>query len=332
MKKISTLKRLLVLNLFALALAIVPSKAIWAQCNAGTAMAFIDCLTGTPGPPPTPPATSIVLTADVSVDLSNRSLAGVSIDLNNKDLSISGDPITVSSSTTFSSNGNAGKLFAYGYTFSNSQGSQFPFSTLNNAMDLPANNTLEKAVLYAAGILPVTLSSFNGALKPASEQVQLEWTTSAELNNERFIIETSTEGEVFNRIGEIAGAGTTTEAHTYQFTHQTPSAGVNYYRLKQVDFDGTFAYSKVIAVNAGGNDKIFAFPNPVQDQLNIQYDQSKGSAALFLFDAMGRKINTTVGGYPGYYEAKLPTDLPAGTYWLRVIRSGKVQTLPIIKQ
>ncbi len=153
-----------------------------------------------------------------------------------------------------------------------------------------------------------------------------------ELNNAKFIIETSTEGEVFNRIGEIAGAGTTTEPQGYQFTHQTPSAGANYYRLKQVDFDGTYAYSKVIAINAAGNDKIFAFPNPAKDQLNIQYDQSKGPGAFYLLDALGRKINITVGGYPGYYEAKLPSDLPAGTYWLRVIRSGKLQTLPIVKQ
>ena len=180
----------------------------------------------------------------------------------------------------------------------------------------------------AAPQLPVELASFDGIVNASS--VSLNWQTSTELNNERFIVETSTEGEVFNRIGEIAGAGTSTEAHTYQFTHQTPSAGVNYYRLKQVDFDGSFAYSKVIAVNAAGNNKIFAFPNPVKDQLNIQYDHSKGSAALFLFDAMGRKINTTIGGYPGYYEAKLPTELPAGTYWLRVLRSGKVQRLPIV--
>ena len=182
----------------------------------------------------------------------------------------------------------------------------------------------------AAPTLPVELASFEGVVN--TESVSLNWQTSTELNNAKFIIETSTEGEVFNRIGEIAGAGTTTEAHTYQFSHQTPSAGANYYRLKQVDFDGTFAYSKVIAINAVGNDKIFAFPNPAKDQVNIQYDQSKGPAAFFLFDAMGRQINASVGGYPGYYEAKLPIDLPAGTYWLRVIRSGKVQTLPIVKE
>jgi Secretion system C-terminal sorting domain len=323
MKKTATLKRLLAFCTVVLAMTIAPSKAIWAQCNAANATEFVSCLN-------TAPPFSIKITANYSVDLSGQSLAGFTIDVQNRNLTILGAPITVNASTNFTGNGAAGTMTYNGYVFTNSnaQGT-YSFSSLNSALtDQPANNNLLKAVNAAVGVLPVTLSSFSGA---ASEQVKLEWATSAELNNERFIVETSTEGEVFNRIGEIAGAGTSTEAHTYQFTHQTPSAGVNYYRLKQVDFDGTFAYSKVIAINAAGNDKIFVFPNPVTDQLNIQYDQSKGSAALFLFDAMGRKINTTVGGYAGYYETKLPTDLPAGTYWLRVIRSGKVQTMPIVK-
>jgi Secretion system C-terminal sorting domain len=323
MKKTATLKRLPVLSMLVLALAIAPTKAIWAQCNAANAAQFITCLNlGAPR--------TINVTSNYAVDLSSRSLVGITIDLDNNNLSITGAPITVDGTTSFLAQGN-GTVSYNGYVFRGSSGSgTYNISLLGDALtDQPANNTLLKAVNAAVGVLPVTLSSFSGT---ASEQVKLEWATSAELNNERFIVETSTEGEVFKRIGEIVGAGTSTEAHTYQFTHQTPSAGVNYYRLKQVDFDGTFAYSKVIAINAAGNDKVFVFPNPVKDQLNIQYDHSKGSATLFLFDAMGRKINTTVGGYAGYYEAKLPTELPAGTYWLRVIRSGKMQMLPIVKQ
>ena len=324
MKKIATLKKLLAMSIFVLVLAIIPSGAIWAQsCNASTATEFITCL-GQSRP------RTINVKASYAVNLAGLSLVNITIDVQNDNLTISGDPITVDASTNIVGNG-AGTMTYNGYVFKGSNGSgTYNFSLLDDAMNVqPANNTLLKAVNYVYNVLPVTLSSFSGT---ASEQVQLEWVTSAELNNERFIVETSTEGEVFNRIGEIAGAGTSTEAHTYQFTHQTPIAGANYYRLKQVDFDGTFAYSKVIAINAVGNDKIFVFPNPVKDQLNIQYDHSKGPATLFLFDAMGRRINTIVGGYSGYYEAKLPSDLPAGAYWLRVIRSGKVQTLPVVKQ
>lgn len=185
-------------------------------------------------------------------------------------------------------------------------------------------------LVAAGGILPVELANFEAALN--QQTIALSWQTSAELNNDKFIIETSSEGEVFNRIGEIAGAGTSTETHNYQFTHHTPSAGVNYYRLKQVDFDGTFAYSKVLAIDAPGSQNFFAFPNPAKDKITLQYDYSKGRGNIQLFDALGRRVNTTIAGYAGNYEVKLPEGLPKGTYWLKVERGGKVQTVPVVKE
>lgn len=178
--------------------------------------------------------------------------------------------------------------------------------------------------------LPVELTSFNAKLN--SQSILLTWQTATELNNAKFIIETSTQGEVFQRIGEIAGAGTTTEPQNYTFTHHTPSAGMNYYRLKQVDVDGTFEYSKVIAINAPGSNDLFAFPNPTRDKITLQYDQSKGTGNIQLLDALGRRINANIGGYAGNYDIKLPEGLPKGTYWLRVERGGKVQTVPVVKE
>ena len=178
--------------------------------------------------------------------------------------------------------------------------------------------------------LPVVLISFSAAMQ--QEVTKLSWQTSAELNNDKFIIETSTEGEVFNRIGEIDGAGSTTETHDYTFTHHTPSAGVNYYRLKQVDFDGTFEYSKVLAINAPGSKDVFAFPNPAKDKITVQYDYSKGAGNIQLYDALGRRINASIAGYAGNYEVKLPDGLAKGTYWLKVERGGQVQTVPVVKE
>lgn len=178
--------------------------------------------------------------------------------------------------------------------------------------------------------LPVTLAAFTASQN--NETVLLKWETSSELNNEKFVVETSAEGEIFNRLGEIEGAGTSTEAHHYQFIHHTPSAGVNYYRLKQLDFDGTFEYSKVIAINAPGSNDVFAFPNPAKDKITLQYDHSKGSANIHLFDALGRRLNANIGGYAGNYEIQLPAGLAKGTYWLKVERGGKVQTVAVVKE
>lgn len=118
----------------------------------------------------------------------------------------------------------------------------------------------------------------------------------------------------------------------YQFTYHTPSEGANYYRLKQVDFDGTFAYSKVVAVNAPGSNDIFAFPNPTKDKITVQYDHTKGAGNIQLFNALGQRLNASIGGYAGNYEVKLPDGLAKGTYWLKVERGGKVQTLPVMKE
>lgn len=186
------------------------------------------------------------------------------------------------------------------------------------------------AITPTNGVLPVVLHSFEGYIQ--KQTITLSWQTATELNNAKFVIQTSPEGEIFNNIGEIAGAGTTTEPHNYSFTHQTPSAGANYYRLKQVDFDGTFAYSKVLAIHAPGSNDIFAFPNPAKDKITLQYDYSKGEGSIQLFDALGRRLKTNIGGYAGNYEVVLPEGLAKGTYWLKVERAGKVQTVPVVKE
>lgn len=191
------------------------------------------------------------------------------------------------------------------------------------------NGGVGTVIVTVTTVLPVELASFTAKF---DNLVTLNWQTSTELNNDKFIIETSTEGEVFNRIGEIDGAGTTTETHDYTFTHRTPSAGINYYRLKQVDFDGTFEYSKVIAINAPGSKDIFAFPNPAKDKITVQYDRSKGAGNIQLFDALGRRVNANIAGYAGNYEVKLPDGLAKGTYWLKVERGGQVQTVPVVKE
>jgi Secretion system C-terminal sorting domain len=185
-------------------------------------------------------------------------------------------------------------------------------------------------VIVSSSLLPVELSAFEAGLE--GKKVVLHWTTANELNNEKFILESSTDGEIFSAIGEVQGAGTTTETHDYRFVHHTPVVGANYYRLKQMDFDGTFAYSKVLAVEAVDKVDMLLFPNPAKDQLYLQYPISNGPSQIQLFDALGRRIKTSITGYTGNYEVKLPESLAGGTYWLRVERGGKVQTLAIVKQ
>ncbi len=120
--------------------------------------------------------------------------------------------------------------------------------------------------------LPVTWLSFNA--EKAGEEVLLTWQTATEENNSHFMVQHSTDGKVFNKIGVVKGQGNTTAVSDYNFIHNAPEGGVNYYRLQQIDNDGSFAYSQVRSVDFGA--KITIYPNPVEDYLNISVTGGEG--------------------------------------------------------
>jgi hypothetical protein len=101
---------------------------------------------------------------------------------------------------------------------------------------------------YSSGAtLPIELIRFNGEVK--KDKVELTWATSAEINNDYFTIEKSTNGITFISYGKIEGAGNTTAIQNYGYHDLNPSAGMNYYRLKQTDFNGRNEYFKIIAID-----------------------------------------------------------------------------------
>jgi hypothetical protein len=114
--------------------------------------------------------------------------------------------------------------------------------------------------------LPVELISFEAKQQELS--VIVEWATAAELNNDYFLIERSSDANTFEEIGRVSGNGNSSFTNYYEFEDNYPLEGVNYYRLKQVDYDFNFEYSKIIAVTYNealtfGEKKDFTvFPNP----------------------------------------------------------------------
>lgn len=149
--------------------------------------------------------------------------------------------------------------------------------------------TETKGSVNAGQSLPITLHSFE-AIKKA-DRVTLKWVTSSEINNEKFIIEKSNNGMLYNGIGEIAGAGNSSTMLSYTFDDRNPQS-INYYRLRQIDFDGTSTISHVISVQQEGSIglKPVLYPNPVKDKLyllNIGHVQD-----LKIFDLLGRPLKT----------------------------------------
>ena len=161
--------------------------------------------------------------------------------------------------------------------------------------------------------LPIELKTFTASAQ--HDRVDLKWVTASEKNNAYFGIERSTDGLAFGEIGRKAGAGTSFDNNTYTFSDLTPVAGLNYYRLRQVDLDGQFTYSPVRAVQIVQAGRLLLFPSPAVDMLHIRLPELLDQAADWqILDQSGRIVGT--GKLDGdILEIEVPiSHLPEGHY------------------
>ena len=186
----------------------------------------------------------------------------------------------------------------------------------------------------AGGTLPIELLSFTGKLQ--SENVKLNWSTSFEQNSKGFEIEKSLDGINFRKIGFVAGAGNSNSTRTYTFTDPHRAVEFNYYRLKLVDIDNTFAYSDVVLVkNAFGKQDVYLAGNPITNSINIQFAKSpNGKVSVSIYDMKGSKIYTVT--YNNYTQTSLQINTPNkllahGIYSVKVETAGKIYSLKAIK-
>lgn len=183
--------------------------------------------------------------------------------------------------------------------------------------------------------LPVTFGSFTG--KTFADFNQLEWTTFSELNNEGFNIERSHEGKTFNTIGFVQGKGNSTEVVRYSFKDENPpSQLISYYRLRQIDFNGKEAYSRIIALKRGvGQDELKVFPSPFTDQLSILFDSAqKHRLSISLYNLKGQLLFQKEGNMEGaiYTLPFNDSNVPAGVYVLKVDDNGVVKSTKVVKK
>ncbi len=141
-------------------------------------------------------------------------------------------------------------------------------------------------------VLPIELLSFRADALTTS--VALDWVTASESGNSHFVVERSIDGEHFAPIGQVQGAGDSYTTLEYAFMDPQPTRGINYYRLKQVDVDGTFSYSNVEAVSFGLSISVGTpFPNPATGSVHVEADVTiAGDAELQMHDASGRLVRS----------------------------------------
>jgi hypothetical protein len=181
--------------------------------------------------------------------------------------------------------------------------------------------------------LPIRLGSFSA--DKTSSQVNFNWVTYSELNNDYYTIEKSIDGKIFKNIATVLGGGTTNETSYYTSLDPDPANGVNYYRLIQTDYNGTKSASDVIAVTFSyGNSDLNFFPNPIGDEdgkLSFYSDEVK-SFNIEVSDLSGKlvlsKMVTSVKGQ-NTVDINL-SSLEKGTYLVNI--GGTADVLKLVRK
>ncbi|WP_221392052.1 M4 family metallopeptidase [Dyadobacter sp. NIV53] len=162
--------------------------------------------------------------------------------------------------------------------------------------------------------LPVDLISFEG--KHTAEGNMLNWTTAAEVNNNYFAVERSMNGRDFVQTGSIDGIGNSAVKNDYKFVDTGYKKGINYYRLKQVDLDGGFAHSRILAIDASNTGDLKFYPNPVQSLLTVELpDAEIKMIDVSIINVAGQQVLTekNVKNRNGRFNLDM-SRLPSGIY------------------
>jgi hypothetical protein len=172
-------------------------------------------------------------------------------------------------------------------------------------------------------IVPVELTSF--AANTDKNDVILTWNTATETNNQGFEIQRKTNGE-YERIAFVEGKGTTTEVQNYLFRDKNLLSGSYTYRLKQVDFDGSFAYSDGVEIDIEQPSVFYLgqnYPNPFNPTTNIKYSiPADGLVTLKVYDLLGKEVSTLVNDYQqaGTFDVVFDgSNLASGVYYYQLI-------------
>lgn len=183
--------------------------------------------------------------------------------------------------------------------------------------------------------LPIELLDFTATL--IGERVLLKWRTATELNNDYMTIERSTSPQSgrFVEIGRVAGAGTSYDVRTYSLWDEHPEPGLNYYRLRQVDYDDQETYSELVVIRTGKADtgKLEAAPNPATSELFVQWPAAGSDVAVLqLIDANGRLLQSTQIPAGATGTTLGISDLAPGAYLLRQQDGREVRYRRFVKQ
>jgi hypothetical protein len=218
------------------------------------------------------------------------------------------------------------------YTSTNANGSESPTtSTTYNLLTTDCYGCTRSSALLVdvdpCG-LPIELTSFTGSC--AGRTKTFNWTTASETNNDFFTLERSTDGETFETVKIIPGAGTSTSSHHYSVQIAEADANLVYYRLKQTDYDGQFSYSNIIHLSCTSDnnyaDELTVYPNPANESIQIQlHSNEQGTYVIAIYNLLGQVVQEVQHTKSGAETLSIPLTVANGQYVVCVteLNSGK---------
>ncbi len=186
------------------------------------------------------------------------------------------------------------------------------------------------AGIHSTTPLPVTLIRFSAVSE--NNSAVLAWATSSETNSDVFEIERSNDARQWTKIGSVQAQGESNATHSYQFADPQPLNGINYYRLKMIDRDATFANSRVVSLHFGSSKSVNVYPNPVSQLLQIQVTNNESIQSVEIIDLTGKTVYRKLNGLAEVLSKGIDiSKLQQGSYALRIKeQNGVVTTSKII--
>lgn len=218
-------------------------------------------------------------------------------------------------------------------------------STASWTMNATAPNTSRKSITLTAqstefilafgnslANLPVELISFNGYLK--NKKVELYWQTLSEINNQYFAVERSVDGINFEEISRVAGAGNSNSPIEYKTMDENPLGEISYYRLRQVDFDGTEFYSNIISVKNENDIEFEIYPNPSNGEFYLNLSNLENELVrIDISDITGRVVHSSnkfCENKNDFFMIDLRSKIAVGTYLINAHYQNHVISRKII--
>ncbi len=255
--------------------------------------------------------------------------ANITLNYNDGQLSVSAGG-TLSNNTYYWYN--SGLLVA-----TNIGDSVFPVTETGNYSVAVTNTIATQLTLYSDTVdvssLPVKFLSFTA--QKQGTQALLQWTTTQEINSSYYTVERSSDDVNFTAIGQLSAKGNIVATVAYSFIDNKPVNGINYYRLRVVDKDGKYTYSEIRSINVTINFAANIYPNPVQNDLNLNFNCNKAmTVQVEIVSGEGKIISSQqIKVAAGVSTQSMNSaSLSNGVYYVRCISANGETELRFVKE